>query len=121
MSPADRQRFRANIQRWQQLSPEMRQGLRAREMARRERMRREAEAAMRDAGLQLEAERRARFEQRYLEERRRVEQELRREMREKRKREMAPVVERLKKELAEQSPAQKATPAATPTKKNGEN
>ena len=67
---------------------------------------------MRDAGLQIAAEKRAQFEQRYLQERRRVEQELRRELQEKRQREMAPVVERLKKEFTEPSvaPSVQATP-----------
>lgn len=65
------------------------------------RLKREAEAAIRESGLQLEAERRAQFERRYIEERRRIDQELRRELREKRQRELAPVVEKLKKELSE--------------------
>ena len=68
---------------------------------------------MRDAGLQIEAEKRAQFEERYLQERRRVEQELRRELQEKRQREMAPVVERLKKEFAQPSVAPSASAAPT--------
>ena len=113
MSPADRQHFRSNIERWQQLPPDARNDLRAREISRQQLLKREAEAAMRDAGVQIEAERRAQFEKRYLQERRRVEQELRRELQEKRQREMAPVVERLKKEFTEPSVAPSAQ--ATPT------
>lgn len=113
MSPGDRQRFRSNVERWQQLPPDARNDLRAREISRQQLLKREAEGAMRDAGLQIEAEKRAQFEQRYLEERRRVEQELRRELQEKRQREMAPVVERLKKEFTEPSVAPSAQ--ATPT------
>lgn len=113
MSPTDRQRFRTNIERWQQLPPDARNDLRAREISRQQLLKREAEGAMRDAGLQIEAEKRAQFEQRYLQERRRVEQELRRELQEKRQREMAPVVERLKKEFTEPSVAPSAQ--ATPT------
>ena len=105
MSPADKQRFRSNIERWQQLPPDARNDLRAREISRQKLLKREADAAMRDAGLQIAAEKRAQFEQRYLQERRRVEQELRRELQEKRQREMAPVVERLKKEFTEPSVA----------------
>lgn len=117
MSPAERQRFKANIERWKQLSPETQRGLRAREIARHERFRREAEAAMREAGIRLEKERQAQFEKRYLEERERLERELQREMREKRKRVMAPVVEQLKKELVEGASAQTPGPRAivTPT------
>ncbi len=94
---------------------EARQELRAREMARQQQLKREAETAMRNAGLQIEAEKRAQFEQRYLQERKRVEQELRRELQEKRRREMAPVVERLKKEFAQPSaaPAASAAPSSS--------
>lgn len=68
---------------------------------------------MRDSGLQIEAERRAQYEQRYAEERKRIEQELRRELQEKRKREMEPVVERLKREFAQPSAAPSAGAKAT--------
>ncbi|MEO5720208.1 MAG: hypothetical protein ABIR71_01905 [Chthoniobacterales bacterium] len=118
MSPADRQQFRSNIQRWQQLPQNERRDLRAREITRQRQLQREAEAAMRDAGVQVEAARRAQFEQRYLQERRRVEQELRRELQEKRQREMAPVVERLKKEFAQPSAAPSARPNSPEKKKD---
>lgn len=113
MSPSDRQRFRSNAERWRRMPVERQRVLRAREMARQQRLKREAEAALRDAGLQIEAERRAQFEQRYVEERKRIEQELRRELREKRKREMEPVVERLKKEFARPSPGSSADARTT--------
>ena len=81
------------------------------------RLKREAEAAIRESGLQLEAERRALFERRYIEERRRIDQELRRELREKRQRELAPVVEKLKKELGQQSNANSnGSPSSSPKK-----
>src|SRR5438270_14094666 len=70
MSPEDRQRFRSNAERWLAMPPEQREALRMREVMRRERLRHEAETALRDSGLQLEDERRQQFEQRYLEERR---------------------------------------------------
>ncbi len=119
MSSPDRMRFRANAQRWRELPMEQRRALRQQDVARRERLRNDAEAAMRASGLQLEAEKRAQFEQRYVEERKRVERSLRQELREKRQREMAPVVEQLKKEFAapdhaKQSPAlENSTPATT--------
>jgi hypothetical protein len=102
MSPEDRQRFRSNAERWQHMDPEEQRVLRERQALRQLRMQREAEAAIRDSGLQLEAERREIFERRYMEERRRIEQALREEIRQKRQRELAPVVERLKKEFSEQ-------------------
>jgi hypothetical protein len=84
------------------MPPEERRELREREGWRQERLKREAEAAIRESGLQLEAERRQQYELRYMQERKRIEQELRRELREKRERELAPVVERLKKEFTQQ-------------------
>ena len=111
MSPEDRQRFQSNIERWRQMPPEERRELREREGWRQERLKREAEAAARAAGLQLEAERRQQFELRYIQERKRIEQELRRELREKRERELAPVVEQLKKEFTQ--PSGSATPGAS--------
>ena len=111
MSPEDRQRFQSNIERWRQLPPEERRELRERAGWREQRLKREAEAAIHDSGLQLEAEKRAQFEARYMQERKRIEQALRQELKEKRQRELAPVVERLKKEFAQ--PQGSATPAAS--------
>lgn len=117
MSPEDRQRFQSNVERWRQMPPEERRELREREGWRQQRLKREAEAAIRESGLQLEAERRQEYERRYMQERKRIEQELRRELREKRERELAPVVERLKREFTPQggsatpAPAQSASPA----------
>lgn len=102
MSPEQRKRVRANAERWQHLAPEEQKALREQREWRQMRLKREAEEAMRESGLQLEAERRALFERRYIEERRRIDQELRRELREKRQRELAPVVERLKSEITQQ-------------------
>lgn len=120
MSPEDRQRFQNNIERWRSLPPEARRELREREGWRQERLKRDAEAALRESGLQLEAERRAQYELRYMQERKRIEQALREELREKRQREMAPVVERLKKEFTQPQGATNSsattTPAASPGK-----
>jgi hypothetical protein len=114
MSPQDRQRFQSNIERWRQLPPEERRELREREGWRQERLKREAEAAIRASGLQLEAERRQQYELRYMQERKRIEQELRRELREKRERELEPVVERLKKEFTPQGGSSASPGNATP-------
>ena len=113
MAPEDRQRFKSNVERWLALPPEDRRALREREGIRRERLQREADEAIRAMGLQLEAERRAQFEERYLEERRRIDRALREELRQKRERELAPVVERLKKEFGE---GQRSNSSASPRK-----
>ncbi|MDQ6621969.1 MAG: hypothetical protein M3Y86_00590 [Verrucomicrobiota bacterium] len=112
MSPEDRQHFKSNVERWLAMPPEQRRALREQEGMRRERLRREADAVMRDSGLQLEPERRAQFEQRYLQERRRIDRELRQELQERRQRELAPVLERLKKDFA-QPQNSAATPAGS--------
>lgn len=121
MRPDERQRFRSNAERWLQMAPEERRLLRDREAQRRERIQRETDAALRQSGLELEAERRAQFERRYIEERRRIEQQLRRDIEERRRRELAPVVEQLKKEFGQQKAPPNATvrpanPAASPGK-----
>lgn len=121
MSPADRQRLRSNAERWQHMNAEERKAFREQQEWRQLRLKREAEAAIRESGLQLEAERRAQFERRYIEERRRIDQELRRELREKRQRELAPVVEKLKKELSDKpgngaSGNSSGSPSASPKK-----
>lgn len=119
MRPEERQRFRSNAERWLQMPAEEQRMLREREEMRRERARREAEAALRQSGLELEAERRAQYEKRYLQERRRIEQSLREELEQKRQRELAPVVERLKKEFTEKGNSSTASPntSATATSK----
>jgi TRAP-type C4-dicarboxylate transport system substrate-binding protein len=101
MSPDERKKLRINAERWREMDAEERKAFREHQALRQQRLKREAEAAARESGLELESERRARFEQRYIEERRRIDQELRRELREKRQRELAPVVERLKREFDE--------------------
>ncbi|MDQ6860928.1 MAG: hypothetical protein M3032_07215 [Verrucomicrobiota bacterium] len=120
MSPEDRQRFRSNVERWLAMPPDERRELRMQEGIRRERMQREAEAAIRQSGLQLEAERRAQFEERYAEERRRIDRALRQEMQERRQRELGPVLEQLKREFAQPqnstNPASSRPSSASPSK-----
>jgi hypothetical protein len=117
MAPEDRQRFKSNVEHWLALPPDERRVLREREGIRRERLQREADAAMRETGLQLEAERRAQFERRYMEERRRIDRALREELRAKRERELAPVVERLKKEFGDGSRSSPSGAAAASPRK----
>ncbi len=115
MSPEDRQRFKSNAERWLRMPPDERRALREQESLRRQRIQREADAAIEKSGLQLEAEKRELYERRYLQERRRIERELRQELEEKRQRELAPVMENLKKEFSEQPKTGSPAPTDAPT------
>jgi hypothetical protein len=111
MPPEDRQIFRRNAERWMQMGPEERKVLRERDRVYRERVKIEADAALRDSGLRLEGEKRDQFEQRYLQERRLIEHELRQETEAKRQEQLPALRERLKKEFQEPSPAATSTSA----------
>jgi len=113
MPPEDRQAFRRNAERWMQMGPEERMIMREREKIYRERVQREVDAALRDTGLRLEGEKRAQFEQRYMQERRRIEQSLQQEVDSKRRQQLPALQERLKKEFQEPSPAAASTSAPT--------
>jgi hypothetical protein len=104
MSPEDRQVFRRNAERWMQMGPGERNLMRAREKLHREELKRQAEAALHDAGLRLDQEKRELFEQRYLQERRKMERALRQETEAKRKQELPVLNDRLKKEFQPSSP-----------------
>ena len=71
----------------------------------------EVDGALRDSGLHLEGEKRAQFEQRYLQERRRIEYALRQETEAKRQEQLPALRERLKKEFQEPSPSVTSTSA----------
>jgi hypothetical protein len=114
MSPDDRQVFRRNAERWMQMGPAERNLMRERETIRREQLKREAEAALLDAGLRLDQEKRQLFEQRYLQERRRIERELREEAEAKRKQQLPVLNDRLKKEFQETTLGGTSTSTATP-------
>src|SRR5207245_6490285 len=62
MPPGARQNFQRNAERWLRMSPEERNVMRQRENLRRETIRRETEAAVRDSGLRLSPQERAQFE-----------------------------------------------------------
>jgi len=119
MPPEDRQIFQRNAERWMQMGPEERRIMREREKIYRQRVEREVDAALRDSGLRLEGEKRAQFEQRYLQERRRIEHTLRQETEAKRQQELPALQERLKKEFQESSPSAASTsaPAASTSPK----
>jgi hypothetical protein len=111
MPPEDRQIFRRNAERWMQMGPEERRIMREREKAYRDRVKVEVDGALRDSGLHLEGEKRAQFEQRYLQERRRIEYALRQETEAKRQEQLPALRERLKKEFQEPSPSVTSTSA----------
>ena len=78
-----------------QMGPEERMIMREREKVYRARLSKEVDAALRDSGLHLEGEKRAQFEQRYLQERRRIEHSLREEVENKRQQELPGIQEHL--------------------------
>ena len=105
MPPQDRQIFQRNAERWMQMGPEERKIMRVREKIYRAQISKEVDAALRESGLHLEGEKRAEFEQRYLQERRRIEHSLRQEIESKRQQQLPALQERLKKEFQETSPS----------------
>jgi hypothetical protein len=119
MSPEDRQAFRRNAERWMQMSAGERNLMRDRERLHREQLRREADAALRDAGLRLDQQKRELFEQRYLQERRKMERAFRQEIESKRNQELPALNDRLRKEFQPVSPTAKSTssPATSATPK----
>ena len=114
MPPDARQNFQRNAQLWMQMSPEQRNLMRQREISRRQIMTREADAAVRDSGLQLNPQERARFESRYIQERRKVEQSLRQQIETERQKEIPALIQQLRKEFQLDEPGKSpAKPAAS--------
>jgi hypothetical protein len=99
MPPDARQNFQRNAQLWMQMTPEQRNLMRQRENMRRQIMTRDADAAVRDSGLQLNPQERARFESRYIQERRKVEQSLRKQIETERQKEIPALIQQLRKEF----------------------
>ncbi len=83
--------------------------MRQRENLRRETIKRETEAALRDSGLRLSPQERAEFESRYIQERRKVEQSLRQQIEAQRQQQLPALIQQLKKEFQIDQPAR--TPA----------
>lgn len=105
MPPAARQNFRRNAERWMQMSPEERNVMRQRENLRRETIKRETEAAVRDSGLHLSPQERAQFESRYIQERQKVERTLRQQVDAERQQQLPALIQQLKKEFQIDQPA----------------
>lgn len=118
LSPDERQAFRRNAERWLQMNPEQQKILREREQARHQRLKTEAEAAMRQMGLRLDPSAQGQFEARYLQERRQIERELRQEVEAKRQQQLPQLNERLKSEFQPRqnsAASGTATPAVSPS------
>ena len=109
LSPEERQTFKRNAERWLQMNQEQRNILREREKVRRQQMKIEAEAALRDSGIRVDPNARDKFESRYLQERKRIERDLRQEVEAKRQQQLNELRERLKTEF--QSPVPNASNA----------
>jgi len=86
--------------------------MRDRENSRRERIKRETEAALHDSGLRLDQEKRAMFESRYMQERRKMEQLLRQQIETERQQQLPTLIQQLKNEFQRQQPS--SSPAAKP-------
>lgn len=118
MPPDARQNFQRNAQIWNQMSPEQRNLMRQRETMRRQIITREADAAVRDSGLQLTPQERARFESRYIQERRKVEQTLRQQIEIERQKEIPALIQQLRKEFQLDEPG-KGSAKPAPSAKSG--
>ncbi len=99
--PAEqRERFRKNLERWQNLTPEQRDRMRDRQERRFGEMLKEAQEAADASGLKLDEQQRARFIRRYMHERQQIEETIRKECDEKRQAMIAALLERMKKDAA---------------------
>ena len=116
MPPDARQNFRRNAELWMQMTPQQRNLMRQRENMRRQMITREADTAVRDSGLQLNPQERARFESRYIQERQKVEQALRQQIEAERQKELPSLIQQLKKEFQIDQPGKSPAtkPAASP-------
>jgi len=99
-----------------QMTPEQRNLMRQRENVRRQIITRDADAAVRDSGLQLNPQQRAQFESRYIQERRKVEQSLRQQIETERQKEIPALIQQLRKEFQIDAPGKGPVtkPAASP-------
>ena len=94
LTPEQRARLIENIKAWEQLTPELKEALVAREKAIRKSLSEEIQQAL--EGTQFSAEQRELFEKRYKEERRKLEATLKAEMETRRKAALEEIVSRLK-------------------------
>ena len=119
MPPDARQNFQRNAQLWMQMTPEQRNLMRQRENTRQQIMTRDADAAVRDSGLQLNPQQRAQFESRYIQERRKVEQSLRQQIQTERQKEIPALIQQLRKEFQIDEPGKGPVSKPAPSAKSG--
>ena len=117
MPPDARQNFQRNAQLWMQMTPEQRNLMRQRENTRQQIMTRDADAAVRDSGLQLNPQQRAQFESRYIQERRKVEQSLRQQIQTERQKEIPALIQQLRKEFQIDEPGKRPVSKPAPSPK----
>ena len=117
MPPDARQNFQRNAERWMQMTPEQRNLMRQRENVRRQIITRDADAAVRDSGLQLNPQQRAQFESRYIQERRKVEQSLRQQVETERQKEIPALIQQLRKEFQIDEPGKGPVSKPAPSPK----
>jgi len=98
MTPEQKNHLIENIKAWEQLTPELKQALRARDKSLRKNISDEVDEAVQGAGLS--AEQKDLFEKRYKEERKKLELALRMELDSRRKESLQEIVTRLKQEVA---------------------
>ena len=98
LSPEQKARLMESIKTWQELTPEVKQALRARDSALKKNLSEEIDAAL--EGSEVSQEQKAAFEKRYREERRKLDQTLRAELDSRRKAALQEIVGKIKTELA---------------------
>lgn len=116
LTPEQKKRFEENFQRWSNLTPEEKKALADRDTFRRKKIAEDIDAALKEAGLTLNAEHRELFGKRYGEERHRIEEQLRKEFDEKRQPLLKEVIAKLKLEFGTNDPAPSAQPAEASAK-----
>jgi hypothetical protein len=119
MPPDARQNFQRNAELWMQMTPEQRNLMRQRENTRRQILTHDADAAVRDSGLQLNSQERARFESRYIQERRKVEQSLRQQIESERQKEIPALIQQLRKEFQIDEPGKGPGSKPAPSANSG--
>ena len=114
LTPEQRKRFQENFLRWSNLPPEERKALADREIFRRKKIAEDIDAALKEAGLELDAQRRELFARRYGEERHKIEERLHQELDAKRRPLLQEMIARLKAEFSSDAPATSQPADAAP-------
>lgn len=117
LTPEQRKRFEENVQRWSNLSPEEKKALSDRDTFRRKKIAEDIDAALKDAGLSLDGERRELFAKRYGEERHKIEEQIRKEIDQKREPLLKEIIAKLKLEFANGGGPVGTTPAGNSEKR----